>query len=424
MALSLVCKDCNAQLRSVAEATQHNEATGHANFEESTESVLNLVCSTCGKPCRSTTEQELHTKRTGHTTFQDKTDEAVPMDTETQMKEAAAALKEEEQGGSKAEAPASSGEDDVLVEPTVNADLLQQLQDMGFPKNRSVRALHSTGTDNIEQAVSWIVEHEEDADLDTPLLIPQKDNKEDKPKLSPEEAKKQAEEVLRKAREKREREDRELEKVREAEARRATKELMAAQRQEEELRLKRNIEDRAREKAEEARAREKIRVKLEEDRRERRRKLGLPEELSEEEKAAEAAKKAEAAKAKVSRALPVKPIALITQLRDVLVGMKKAYANEDERVKACWATLLKYCGNIVRDPNEEKFRKIRLSNAAFQTRVGSVEGSLRFLELLGFDKDAGGEFIVMPRDKVSVETLNAAGGELNNALTNPFFGAL
>ncbi len=60
----------------------------------------------------------------------------------------------------------------------------------------------------------------------------------------------------------RQREDRELEKVREAEARRATKELMAAQRQEEELRLKRNIEDRAREKAEEARAREKIRVKL------------------------------------------------------------------------------------------------------------------------------------------------------------------
>ncbi len=39
MALSLVCKDCNAQLRSVAEATQHNEATGHANFEESTDSV-------------------------------------------------------------------------------------------------------------------------------------------------------------------------------------------------------------------------------------------------------------------------------------------------------------------------------------------------------------------------------------------------
>ncbi|CAL8469381.1 g8922 [Coccomyxa elongata] len=424
MALSLVCKDCNAQLRSVAEATQHNEATGHTNFEESTESVLNMVCTTCGKPCRSITEQDLHTKRTGHTEFKDKTDEAVPMDTEAQMKEVAASLKGEGDEESKEGAPSSSGQDEIMVEPSVSADLLQQLQDMGFSKNRSMRALHFTGTDNIEQAVGWIVEHEEDPDLDTPLLIPQNENKENKPKLSPEEAKKQAEEVLRKAREKREREDRELERVREAEARRATKELMAAQRKEEELRLKRNIEERAREKAEEARAREKIRVKLEEDRRERRRKLGLPEELTEEEKAAEAAKRAEAAKAKTARALPVKPISLITQLRDVLVGMKKRYANEDERAKTCWATLLKYCSNIVKDPNEEKFRKIRLSNAAFQTRVSSVEGSLRFLELLGFQKDEGGEYLVMPRDKVSVETLNAAGGELNNALTNPFFGAL
>jgi hypothetical protein len=30
----------------------------------------------------------------------------------------------------------------------------------------------------------------------------------------------------------------------------------------------------------------------------------------------------------------------------------------------------------------------------------------------------------MPREKVNVEVLNSVGGELNNALTNPFFGAL
>jgi hypothetical protein len=28
--------------------------------------------------------------------------------------------------------------------------------------------------------------------------------------------------------------------------------------------------------------------------------------------------------------------------------MKKAHPGQDERVKACWATLLKYCGNIVK----------------------------------------------------------------------------
>lgn len=78
----------------------------------------------------------------------------------------------------------------------------------------------------------------------------------------------------------------------------------------------------------------------------------------------------------------------------------------------------------MQDPKEEKFRKIRLSNAAFQAKVSSVEGALQFLELLGFEKEASGEFLVMPSEKVSVESLNAAGGELNNAMTNPFFGAL
>ncbi len=47
--------------------------------------------------------------------------------------------------------------------------------------------------------------------------------------------------------------------------------------------------------------------------------------------------------------------------RAAQVGMKKAYANEDERVKACWATLLKYCGNIVRvRSNHQRLTSIQL----------------------------------------------------------------
>ena len=58
----------------------------------------------------------------------------------------------------------------------------------------------------------------------------------------------------------------------------------------------------------------------EEDRRARRRKLGLPEELSEEEKAAEAAKAAEKERAKVAAAfVPVKPVTQISKLRKLLV---------------------------------------------------------------------------------------------------------
>jgi hypothetical protein len=72
MALSLRCNDCGLLLRSVKEAQDHGEATGHSNFEESTEALLSLQCTECGKVCRSQTEKDLHQKRTGHATYLDK----------------------------------------------------------------------------------------------------------------------------------------------------------------------------------------------------------------------------------------------------------------------------------------------------------------------------------------------------------------
>ena len=76
----------------------------------------------------------------------------------------------------------------------------------------------------------------------------------------------------------------------------------------------------------------------------------------------------------------------------------------------------------MQDPTEEKYRKIKLSNAAFQKRVSSLNGALKFLEVVGFQQE--GDFLVMPAEKASADTLNAAGGELTNACTNPFFGVL
>ncbi len=51
-----------------------------------------------------------------------------------------------------------------------------------------------------------------------------------------------------------------------------------------------------------------------------------------------------------------------------------------------------------------------------------MRGALKFLELVGFQKED--DCLLMPTEKASVPTLNAAGGELNNACTNPFFGVL
>lgn len=428
-ALSLKCGQCGTQLKSVAEAQLHGETTGHSQFEESTEAMLNLTCTECGKPCRSQTEVDLHRKRTGHDNYVDKTNEASAMDTASEMKAVAAEQREEAGLPPATDSAAAHKEGEQvsaeveMVAPEVDASAQQQLQDMGFSANKAIRALHSTGTSNIEQAINWLDQHSEDADLDQPLLIPKE---EPKVKLSPEQARAAAEDAIRKTKAKREKEERELERLREQERVRSGKELLAAKKLEQEGALRRNVEDRAREKREEQKARERIRAKLAEDKRERRRKLGLPEEQTEEElakEAAEAAQKQKAAEAGKLR-LPVKPVSATEKLRSSLVEMKKSAGDDDERPKTAWATLLKMLGNVVNSPTEQKFRRIRLTNPAIQKKVTSLPGALQFLELVGFEKDAGGEVLEMADSKVDIELLNVAGNELQNAMTNPFFGKL
>ena len=59
------------------------------------------------------------------------------------------------------------------VEPEVSSERLAELEAMGFSRNKAVRALHGTGTDSIEQAVNWLVEHGDDADVDTRAVVAQ-----------------------------------------------------------------------------------------------------------------------------------------------------------------------------------------------------------------------------------------------------------
>lgn len=57
----------------------------------------------------------------------------------------------------------------------------------------------------------------------------------------------------------------------------------------------------------------------------------------------------------------------------------------DEAYKTAASTLLKYLGNVVRAPDEDKFRNINLGNAAFQSRVRGVPGAVDFLKVVGFE---------------------------------------
>lgn len=63
-------------------------------------------------------------------------------------------------------------------------------------------------------------------------------------------------------------------------------------------------------------------------------------------------------------------------------------------------------------------------NSTWQDRVGKLKGGVEFLELCGFEKIEGGEFLYLPREKVDMPVLHSAGSELNSAINNPFFGVL
>ncbi|XP_062223269.1 stress response protein NST1-like [Phragmites australis] len=411
--LSLRCGDCGAQLRSVVEAQEHAEATSHTNFAESTEAVLNLVCSACGKPCRSQTEVDLHTKRTGHTEFADKTAEATkPIDLEAPQKPASAESIDVD--------ASASGEPQEMVVPEVNKEMLVDLETMGFATARATRALHFSGNSTIEGAINWLSEHQEDPDIDEMPLVPANTKTEaNKPNLTPEEMKIKAQELRERARKKKEEEERRMEREREKERIRIGKELLEAKRMEEENERKRMIELRRLEKEEEKRAREKIRQKLEEDKAERRRKLGLPPEDP-----AAAKPSAPPPVEEKKSALPVRPATKAERMRDCLRNLKQQNKDDDAKVKRAFQTLLTYVGNVAKNPDEEKFRKIRLSNATFQERVGNLHGGIEFLQLCGFEKLEDNEFLFLSRDKVDKAILNTAGGELNSAITNPFFGVL
>eukprot|EP01025_Chloroclados_australasicus_P059005 TRINITY_DN7449_c1_g2_i6.p1 TRINITY_DN7449_c1_g2~~TRINITY_DN7449_c1_g2_i6.p1 ORF type:complete len:301 (+),score=57.36 TRINITY_DN7449_c1_g2_i6:244-1146(+) len=53
--------------------------------------------------------------------------------------------------------------------PQINEGVVQQLMDMGFSQNGCRRAVIMTGNAGIEAAMNWILEHQEDADFNSPI---------------------------------------------------------------------------------------------------------------------------------------------------------------------------------------------------------------------------------------------------------------
>ncbi|XP_062195810.1 uncharacterized protein LOC133898980 isoform X1 [Phragmites australis] len=223
-----------------------------------------------------------------------------------------------------------------MAAPQVNKRLLDELEVMGFPTVRSIRALHYSGNSNLESAVNWLLEHESDPDIDQLPLI--------------------------------------------------TREISI------------DCGDTSNEVRNDVQG---MRAPVQERK---------PEERTE------------------SGSQKVKPVERVVvtseQLRDCLRTLKKNHKDDSVRVTRAFQILLKIIANIVKNPAEEKFRRIRLSNPVFKDRVGNLKGGVEFLELCGFQRLRASGYLVMPRDKVEMALLSAAGVEIASAMENPYFGLL
>lgn len=298
------------------------------------------------------------------------------------------------------------GEEEEEVEPEVDEATVEQLQEMGFSRNRAVRAIYCTGCTSVEQLVEWIGEHQDDEDIDEPLRV--KKAEAQKRNRSKEEIKAILDRKRRQAKERREKLDVQRDVEAEKERIRSGKELAAARRAEEEQRLRHIEEQRKMERQEQERAREKIRERLEEDRRARRRAMGLPDELTEEEKQREEelrkesereAKREEERKARAG--LVLRPAHVVQRARSLLADIRQK--QEKPAADTCFSTLRKVCKNLWDDPDSEKFRTLRPNNSAIQERIVKP-GGLPVLEFAGF-KEAhsdGESKLFLDRDDVDM----------------------
>jgi len=253
------------------------------------------------------------------------------------------------------------------IKEKINQDLLKQVMEMGFSEVRAEKALYKTDN-NLEYAVNWLGEHAEDADIDLPLAKPEPP----KPKMSPEEAAAKAKELQDRLRAKKKAEEQLSDKEKERMRVESTKMMLEANEKLKEEERKRAFEQIRREKEQHERERLALKEQMRLDYIER---FGVEPPTEEEEK---------------EKAIKDKPSK--DQVAHYLSKMKKTYKDTDAAgLKTCLSTLRVYIKNLQDNPQDPKFKKLKLENKAFQSRVAPFEGSMELLDVLGFEQK--GEFL-------------------------------
>ena len=271
----------------------------------------------------------------------------------------------------------------------IKPEVAQQLQDMGFSKNVSEKACLFTQS-NIEAAVEWISAHQNDPDFEEPAQI-EVSSEPQKPKMSKEEAAikaKELQEKMRKIHEEKQKEmDREHERLRIQNA----KEMAKAREAEKERQAKLFVEQKKKREKEEAEHRRQVLEEIERDKAERMGKKYVPPEQKQ------------------------KVYTKEENIQYFIKTIKTVYNpfRAADTLKNCFKTLKIILANIIKNPNEDKFKTIKLSNPNVHERIGKISIALKLLEELGFVH----EDEIMKVTNVDNDLFNKTIGYLENELS-------
>uniref|UniRef100_M4B4P4 Thioredoxin domain-containing protein n=1 Tax=Hyaloperonospora arabidopsidis (strain Emoy2) TaxID=559515 RepID=M4B4P4_HYAAE len=297
--------------------------------------------------------------------------------------------------------------------PFVDEGLLTQLKEMGFDELRSSKALVATENEGLEEAINWLGDHQDDADIDEPMKVVDLSKTVPKRELTSEEKAAKVEELkARIARKRAEREELEKAEERAKELKRRTEgqgmqeardEIEAIQRKIAAEKMKKDKEDAKRE-------RERLRRQIEMDKRERHARggrLGGPPIDVAPVGLAKTVEKEEETK-KVPELTPKEQIVKN-------VGILKKYRVGNDGLTAL-KTLNVYVKNLVEKPSEEKFRTINLENPAFRKRVAGLVGGVALLKSLGYEKEEADGNLKLSVENRDVELLQYARIQLEGAI--------
>ena len=270
----------------------------------------------------------------------------------------------------------------------IKPEVALQLQEMGFSKNVSEKACLFTQS-NLERAVDWISEHQGDPDFEEPAQI--EVSMEQKPKMSKEEAAIKAKELQQKMRkmheEKQKEMDREHEKLRIQNA----KEMAKAREAEKERQAKFFVEQKKKREKEDAEHRRQVLEQLERDKAERLGKKYVPPEQKQ------------------------KVYTKEENIQFLIKSIKTVYNpfRAGDTMKICFKTMKIMLSNILKNPNEDKFKVIKLSNPNVHERVGKISIAIKIFEQLGFVK----EDEIMTVSNVDTDLFNKTIGYLDAELS-------